>query len=97
MKIVKKVLSFDWDVGNIGKNLKHQVEDRESEEVFFDKNKVILNDIFHSQSEERFILLGKTKKARLLYIVFTVRTKKTRIISARDLNKKEVQLYEKKA
>lgn len=87
MKSRKEVLEFDWDKGNIGKNLKHKVKDQECEEVFFDKNKVIV--------EERFILLGRTKKNRLLYLVFTVRNKKIRIISARDINKKEVYLYEK--
>ncbi len=42
------------------------------------------------------ILIGKTKKERLLYIVFTKRGKKLIIISARDINKKEKYLYEKK-
>lgn len=97
MKILKKPLEFEWDKGNIGKNKKHNVADKEAEEVFFDEKKVIYKDIFHSQKEERFIILGKTKKERLLYTVFTIRGKKIRIISARDINKKEVRLYEKKA
>ncbi len=87
MKTRKDLLEFDWDKGNIGKNLRHKVKDQECEEVFFDKDKVVV--------EERFILLGKTKKNRLLYLVFTIRKKKIRIISARDINKKEVYLYEK--
>jgi len=45
--------------------------------------------------EERYILLGETKKRRPLYTVFTIRDKKIRIISSRDVNKKEVGLYEK--
>jgi len=97
MVILKKPLEFDWDKGNTGKNIKHQVEDKEAEEVFFDKKKVIYKDVFHSQKEERFIVIGKTKKGRLLYTVFNIRGKKIRIISARDINKKEVYLYEKKA
>lgn len=95
--ILKKPVAFDWDRGNIGKNIKHKVEDKEAEEVFFDKKKVIYKDILHSQKEERFIVIGKTKKGRLLYTVFTIRGRKIRIISARDINKKEVKLYEKKA
>ena len=95
MKTVKQVFEFEWDHGNIGKNLKHGVEDQESEELFFDENKEVYRDAIHSEKEERFILLGKTKKDRLLYIPFTYRRKKIRIISARDINRKEVVMYEK--
>lgn len=95
MKIHKSFIEFEWDKGNIGKNKKHKVEDREAEEVFLDEGKIILKDILYStQKEKRYILLGKTKKDRLLYIVFTEREEKIRIISARDINKKEVHLYE---
>jgi len=51
----------------------------------------------HSQVEERFIILGKTRKDRLLYVVLTKRANKIRIISARDINKKERYIYEKAA
>jgi len=94
MKIIKDAFEFEWDKGNIEKNKKHKVEDREAEEVFLDEGKVILKDKLHSQKEERFIVLGKKKKNRLLYLVFTKRKKKIRIISARNINKKEVLLYE---
>lgn len=94
MRVDKKVFEFEWDEGNTGKNKKHQVEDQEAEEVFLDEGKVVLKDKIHSEQENRFILLGKTKKGRLLYIAFTIRRKKIRIISARDINKKEVYLYE---
>lgn len=96
MRVVKRPVEFDWDKGSIGKNKKHNLEDTEAEEVFFDQDKVVLKDVLHSGKEERFILLGKTKKRRLLYVVFTTRGKKIRIISARDVNKKEVYLYEEK-
>lgn len=94
MKVDKSILEFEWDVGNISKNKKHTVEDKETEEIFLDDGKVILKDTLHSEKEERFIILGKTKKNRLLYVVFTKRRQKIRIISARDINKKEVRLYE---
>lgn len=96
MKILKELLEFEWDKGNTTKNLKHQVGDREAEEPFFDNDKIIYKDIFHSQKEKRFILIGKTKIKRLLYMVFTKRKNKIRIISARDVNRKEVKIYEKK-
>ena len=93
----RKALEFEWDKGNIGKNKKHKVEDFESEEPFFDPDKVTLKDPPHSVMEERHILLGKTKKGRLLFIVFAERMGRVRIISARHINKKEVPLYEKAA
>lgn len=95
MIVFKEVVGFEWDKGNINKNEKHHVQDLEAEEVFFDENKVILKDKLHSGEESRFILLGRTKKHRILCLVFTKRGKKIRIISARDINRKEVQLYEK--
>lgn len=98
MKVDKSLFKFEWDQGNSGKNKKHKVEDKEAEEVFFDKNKVTFPDIIHStQDEERLRIIGKTKKERLLFIVFTKRGEKIRIVSARDINRKEVPLYEKAA
>lgn len=94
MVIDKIILDFEWDKGNIEKNKKHQVDAKEAEEIFFDEGKVILRDKLHSKSEDRYIILGKTKKDKLLYVVFTKRKTKIRIISARDVNKKEVYLYE---
>jgi len=97
MIVIKEPGEFDWDKGNIGKNKKHDVDEKESEEAFFDKKRVIYNDSLHSYVEKRYILIGKTKNRRLLYIVFTYRNRKRkiRIISARDVNKKEVKFYEK--
>lgn len=92
----KDAIAFEWDKGNINKPKKHNVNIAECEEIFFDLNKKTYRDVLHSQKEKRFILLGKTKKGRLLYVVFTVRGEKIRVISARDINKKEVYLYEKK-
>ena len=96
VRVAKDIKGFIWDKGNIDKNWKtHRVANTESEEVFFDENKAVLKDVLHSGKEERFIILGKTGKSRLLFVVFIVRRKKIRIISARDTNKKERKLYEK--
>ena len=97
MRIDKSVVEFEWDEGNIGKNKKHNVEDKEAEEVFLDERKKIFKDRLHSGGEERFRVIGKTKKGRLLFVVFTKRKNKIRIISARNINKKEVYLYEETA
>ena len=96
MKTIKGVFEFEWDKGNIGKNLKHGVRDQESEEVFLDEQRFIFRDKLHSAGEERFRIIGKTKIGKLLFVVFTIRDKKVRVISARKINRKEVHLYEKK-
>lgn len=97
MRIFKKPLEFDWDDGNRGKNQqKHGVSDTECEEAFFDTNKRILADLLHSVSESRYILLGSTQRRRKLFIAFTMRGRKIRVISARDLKRKEYYLYEEK-
>ena len=88
-------LGFQWDQGNIDKNLiKHNVENWECEQVFFNKPILILEDLSHSLSEKRWAAFGKTDADRLLMVVFTKRGKSLRIISARDMNKKEKQFYE---
>lgn len=98
MEIFPGIQAFEWDRGNKEKNfLAHRVTQEECEEAFFDESKRTLRDSLHSRAEKRHILIGRTKKDRLLFIVFTVRRSMVRIISARDLNKKEYSLYEKKA
>ena len=94
MKTVGKAFEFEWDKGNINKNVKHNVEDREAEQVFFDEGKLVIEDEKHSTNEERFMLLGKTKSGGKLSIIYTLRGGKVRIISARDMNKKERRKYE---
>ena len=93
-----KPLSFQWDKGNFDKNFKkHRVRNKETEEIFEDKNLKILKDLKHSQKEERFFAYGITKKKRKLHIVFTIRDREQqlRIISARDMSKRERRYYEK--
>lgn len=87
---------FLWDKANIEKNwLKHKVKPDEAEEIFFDKNRQEYPDPTHSDKEPRSILIGITKNQRLLFVVYTERNKKIRIISARDINRRERGLYEK--
>lgn len=95
MIIWNEPIVFQWDSGNSRKNEKHNVVNTEIEEAFNDSTKVMAPDINHSNVEQRYLLLGKTKKRRLLFIVFTLRSGIVRVISARDINKKEVSLYEK--
>jgi uncharacterized protein len=87
---------FDWDDGNVRKNLnKHGVTQAEAEQVFAGEP-LVAEDFKHSQAEIRYQALGKTADARRLHVTFTLRNdgKKIRIISARDMNRKEREIYE---
>lgn len=97
MRFLRQPAAFEWDKGNKGKNRKHRVTDEECEETFFDPQKKLLKDVLHSQTEPRYLLIGSTKHQRLLFVVFTFRNDKVRIISARDLNQRERRLYEEAA
>lgn len=95
MIVLPEPVTFIWDQGNERKNLeRHGVTAQEIEEVFFDSQKKLLEDELHSGTEARYILLGQTKRGRLLFVVFAIRDRNIRAISARDLNKKERPLYE---
>lgn len=94
---LSKVIGFEWDKANVDHIAKHDVLPHESEDVFFDKRRVIDEDVKHSSVENRFLVIGKTKTGRILYQIFTIRGNKIRVISSRDINKKEVKLYEKEA
>jgi len=90
------IIGFDWDEGNSRKNRKHGVSTAESEQVFFNAPLLLLADVKHSQQESRFHALGRTHQDRLLHITFTLRQQNThiRVISARDMHKKERNFYE---
>ena len=93
MKAFGNASGFEWDAHNRDKNLvAHGVTNEACEEAFFDPDKKILEDMVHSQNEPRYILIGSTNQKRLLFIVFTLRRSKIRVISARDLNKKEKKI-----
>jgi len=87
-------IAFEWDDGNRDKNRKHGVENWECEQVFFNQPLIILDDPKHSVVEERFAAFGRTDQGRLLVAVYTMRGTKLRIISARDMSKKERLFYE---
>lgn len=93
----ENIQGFDWDSGNRDKNwIKHQVSNFEAEQVFFNNPLLIFDDSKHSSNEEkRFFALGHTNQKRLLSLVFTIRNKLNliRIISARDMSKKERLIY----
>jgi uncharacterized DUF497 family protein len=86
---------FEWDKHNAEKNWqKHHITPSECEEIFFNRPLVVADDVKHSENENRFYALGHTDRGRLLFIVFTVRRSLIRVISAREMNKKERKVYQ---
>lgn len=90
------ITSFEWDAGNAWKNEKHGVTAAEAEQVFFNQPLLLLEDMKHSQDEPRYHALGHTHDGRLLHITFTLRGGGTliRVISGRDMHRKERAIYE---
>ena len=90
------ISGFDWDDGNARKNEKHGVSTAEAEQIFFNQPLLWLIDEKHSQLEPRFHALGRTDAGRALHITFTLRQagKAIRVISARDMHRKEKAVYE---
>ena len=85
---------FDWDQGNVEKNwLTHEVAPQEAEQVFFNRPLIVADDPKHSRSEKRYFVLGQTDEDRPLFIAFTLRRRHIRVISARDMNRKEKKVY----
>ncbi len=94
------VAGFDWDAGNERKNAdSHGVGQGEAEQVFFNDPLLLIEDAKHSVVEPRFHALGKTGTGRRLHVTFTLRRDNTliRVISARDMHRKEREIYEKEA
>ena len=93
---LEQFTGFQWDEGNIDKNLlKHQVQNWQCEQIFFNEPLIILDDPKHSLSEKRWAAFGQTDAGRFLTTIFTKREKLLRVISARDMNRKERVFYEK--
>jgi uncharacterized DUF497 family protein len=91
-----RIAGFDWDDGNGRKNDRHGVTQAEAEQVFIDERILIADDVSHSETEIQYQALGETSEGRRLFISFTLRQKGTliRVISARDMNRKERARYE---
>jgi uncharacterized DUF497 family protein len=87
---------FDWDEGNLLKNWeKHRVSAAECEEVFFNRPLVAAPDPGHASAEPRFFVLGQSDAGRKLFLVFTTRENLIRVISARDMTKRERARYQR--
>lgn len=94
--IPEDITGFEWDKGNIDKNwILHQVTNSEAEEIFFNAP-LIINIAQYSADEPRYIAFGITDSGRKLITVYTIRNNKIRVISARDMSRKEREVYDAK-
>ena len=92
-----RIEGFDWDAGNSRESAdRHGVAQAEAEQAFFNEPLLVLRDDRHSVDEPRYHALGQTDDGRLLHITFTLRGdgRLIRVISARDMHRKERARYE---
>jgi uncharacterized protein len=96
--IISNCKGFEWEEGNSNKNWHfHNVTGSECEDVFFNLPLIVTGDKKHSGSgEKRFYALGRTENNRWLFIAFTVRKNLIRVISARDMTRREQRKYAEK-
>ena len=85
-------LIFEWDSEKARINqLKHKVSFETATNVFFDENRIEKLDEEHSQDEDRWQVIGMVDD--ILFVVYTDREDRTRIISARKAKPKERRIY----
>ena len=95
--IISNCKGFEWNEGNSNKNWHlHRVTDGECEDIFFNLPLIIAADAKHSNREKRFYALGRTENNRWLFVAFTVRENLIRVVSARDITRREQRKYAEK-
>lgn len=102
MRVLPNIVGFEWDSGNARKSAdKHGVSQAEAEQVFFHEPLLVVGDGRHSADEPRYHALGCTVGGRAavgrrLHLTYTLRKEGTliRVISARDMSRKERRHYD---
>ena len=88
-------MEFEWDPKKSAANeRKHNITFQEASTVFGDTLAMTYADPDHSKGEQRYLTFGLSKYNRLLVVAHTERREKTRIISARSMDRKERRIYE---
>lgn len=86
-------MEFEWNREKAAANFKkHGVSFEEAALAFFDENAVELFDETNSENEIRYQIIG-ISDTRLIFVVYTARNEKIRIISARKANAKHIKIY----
>ncbi len=90
------MIHFEWDeLKNRINKAKHGISFEEAATVFYDTNAILFDDPNHSIREERFLILGISRKAHTCIVSHCYRGKDEiiRIISARKATKREREVY----
>ncbi len=90
------MIKFEWDPNkNIINIKKHRVDFNEALSVFFDENALVIDDVSHSDSEDRFVIIGQSMNLNILVVCHCYRDEEEtiRIISSRKATKKEIRDY----
>jgi uncharacterized protein len=88
-------MEFEWDPKKATANIqKHNVTFQEAATVFGDPLAITFEDPDHSTDENRYITFGLSLQKRLIIVSHTERGDRTRIISARLMDRKERKIYE---
>ena len=92
--LIEPLEGFEWDAGNSEKNWKrHQVTQAECGQIFANLPLLLSVATKAGEMEPRYFALGRTDAARELAVVFTVRGKRVRVISARPMSRRERKEY----
>lgn len=87
--------TFEWDPAKAESNIrKHGVSFDEVAGAFGDPLALLMPDPGHSAAEERYVLLGRSLRGRLLVVCFGERGARTRLVSARPATRRERKRYE---
>lgn len=94
MEEISRARGFEWDDANASKIWeKHAVSQAECEQIFFNEPLVVGEDVKHSDEEQRYYVLGTTDQGRGLFLVFTMREDRIRVITSRDMSRRERRTY----
>ena len=91
-------MDFEWDeCKNQINQAKHGVSFEEAKTVFYDEQALLEYDELHSESEDRFRILGYSDRGNVLLVVHCLRENETiiRIISSRQATATERAGYER--
>ena len=88
-----KIERILWDKNAVDHIYNHSVSPEEVEDVLFND---VNPPLIMRGKEGKYLAYGKTSGGRLLLVVWAFKNRKTKIVTARDMTKKEKQLYKKK-
>ena len=90
-----KDADFEWDDDKAERNENdHEMSFKEARGVFLDPNRVELFDESRSKNEARYSVIGFSRQGRLVFVAFTIRESRIRIIHAHVAERDEEQIYE---